>query len=151
MISYIVEVLAKIAEGLNKNYTPGEVLKTIGKEKKYNSNTIAAAFSWIQDKMIQDAVNEVENNISPDSLRYFSEEEKIYLGENNYQYLMSFQFIGLITSSDIETILGQLKLFPQEHINIDTINLLIISLFSEMNKVQQPGSRLLLYYSDGIN
>ncbi|HEY6906131.1 MAG TPA: hypothetical protein VI230_01600, partial [Ignavibacteriaceae bacterium] len=69
----------------------------------------------------------------------------------DFNYLLHLNNIGLLTNPDLEIIIEELKLFPRELINTESINVIIISLFLEVNTLTLPGSRLVLYSSDTIN
>ncbi len=83
--------------------------------------------------------------------RILSNEENSLMGIDNFNYLLHLNNIGLLTNLDLEIIIEELKLFPRELINTESINVIIISLFLEVNTLTLPGSRLLLYSSDTIN
>ena len=121
-------------------------------ENRYNKNILATAFSWIYEKTIRD-IDESENDNEnlTNGKRIFSEDENILFGTENFNYLLHLNNIGLLTNPDLEIIIEEIKLFPRELINIESINVIIISLFLEVNSLTLPGSRLLLYSSDTIN
>jgi len=152
MITEIVEVLAKITEMINKNHSKDEVAELIIKDSRYNKNIVAAAYSWIHEKTKHN--NTTDNNKSENrstSFRTLSDEEVSQIGLNNYDYLLHFYNIGLLTNNDFEEIIEQLKLFPDETITPEQINLLILALFLDLDKLTLPGSRQILYSSDTIN
>jgi hypothetical protein len=73
------------------------------------------------------------------------------LGEDIEKYLMHLYSIGLLKSNDIDKIVEQVQLFPENAKNLDNINLLILSLFFDTAKKSLPGSRYILYSSDTVN
>ena len=152
MLSDIVSLLADIFESLDNYSSLDKAADNISISKKYNKNILATAFSWIYEKTIRDISEASEyNGLVSSSKRIFSEEEKILIGTDNYNYLLHLNNIGLLTNYDLEIIVEELKLFPRELINTEAINVIIISLFLEVNTLTLPGSRLLLYSSDTIN
>lgn len=152
MLTEIVEVLAKITEMTKKNISANEAAETIIRESKYNRSVIAAAYSWIHEKDKQSSNSrKTANSGGSKSFRTLSNNEVILIGLKNYNYLLHFYNIGLITNNDFEEIIEELKFFPEESIKIENINLLILSLFLDLDKLTLPGSRLLLYSSDTIN
>ena len=48
-------------------------------------------------------------------------------------------------------IIDQIKLFPEESRSIENLNMLILSVFLDLDDISTPGSRYLLYSSDTIN
>ncbi len=152
MVAEIVEVLAKITEMKKNNISEDEVAETIHKETKYNKNVIAAAYSWLHEKQDQNIhLKTVKNNYESKSLRILSNDEKQQIGLKNYNYLLHFYNIGLLTNNDFEEIIEELKFFPEETIEPENINLLILSMFLDLDKLTLPGSRQLLYSTDNIN
>ncbi len=152
MLSDIVSLLADIFESLDNYSSLDKAADNISISNKYNKNILATAFSWIYEKTIRDISEAAEyNGLVSSSKRIFSEEEKILIGTENYNYLLHLNNIGLLTNYDLEIIVEELKLFPRELINTEAINVIIISLFLEVNTLTLPGSRLLLYSSDTIN
>ena len=152
MVAEIIEVLAKITEMKNKNISEDEVAETIQRESKYNKNVIAAAYSWLQEKYNQNYNLRLNrNNTGSKSLRILSHEEGQQIGLKNYNYLLHFYNIGLLTNNDFEEIIEELKLFPEDTIEPENINLLILSMFLDLDKLTLPGSRHLLYSTDKIN
>ncbi len=152
MVTEIVNLLADIFENLDKTSSLDQAMNEIKINKRYNKNILATAFSWIYEKKIRDRGEEAEHEeLITKGKRIFSEEEKSLIGLNNFNYLLHLNNIELLTNLDLEIIIEELKLFPRELINTESINIIIISLFLEVNTLTLPGSRLLLYSSDTIN
>ena len=152
MVSEIVNLLKDIFENLDKTSSLDKTMDDISNNKRYKKNILAAAFSWIYEKTIRDMDEAAENHdLIIKGKRIFSEEEKTLIGVDNFNYLLHLNNIGLLTNLDLEIIIEELKLFPRDLINIEAINVIIISLFLEVNTLTLPGSRLLLYSSDTIN
>ena len=152
MVAEIVEVLAKITEMKNKHISEEEVAETIQKDSRYNKNTVAAAYSWLHEKYNQNYNLGLQiNKFESKGLRILSYEEKQQIGLKNYNYLLHFYNVGLLTNNDFEEIIEELKLFPEDTIETENINLLILSMFLDLDKISLPGSRHLLYSTDNIN
>lgn len=152
MVTEIVNLLADIFENLDGTRSLDKAADDISISKKYNKNILATAFSWIYEKSIRDIGEaSVRSSMISNSKRIFSDEEKTLVGTENFNYLLHLNNIGLLTNNDLEIIIEELKLFPRELINTEAINVIIISLFLEVNTLTLPGSRLLLYSSDTIN
>ena len=152
MVSEIVNLLKDIFENLDKTSSLDKTMDDISNNKRYKKNILAAAFSWIYEKTIRDMDEAAENHdLIIKGKRIFSEEEKTLIGVDNFNYLLHLNNIGLLTNLDLEIIIEELKLFPRDLINTEAINVIIISLFLEVNTLTLPGSRLLLYSSDTIN
>lgn len=152
MVTEIINLLADIFENLDKSISLDKAIDEISIKKRYNKNILATAFSWIYEKTIRD-MGEIEEHaeLLTNGRRIFSEDEKLLIGTDNFNHLLHLNNIGLLTNSDLEIIIEELKLFPRELINTESINVIIISLFLEVNTLTLPGSRLLLYSSDTIN
>ena len=152
MITEIIEVLAKITEMDKNNIPEEEAAETIQRESKYNKNTIAAAYSWLHEKNRQNVnYKALKNKNESKSLRTLSNEEVRQVGIKNYDYLLHFYNIGLLSNNDFEEIMGELELFPEESVKTENINILILSKFLDLDKWSLPGSRHLLYSTDNIN
>ncbi len=152
MLTEIVNLLADIFENLDKTNSLDQAIDEMKIDNRYNKNILATAFSWIYEKKIRDLGEEAEHEeLITKGKRIFSEEERSFIGINNFNYLLHLNNIGLLTNLDLEIIIEELKLFPHELINSESINVIIISLFLEVNTLTLPGSRLLLYSSDTIN
>lgn len=146
MISEIVNVLAQIA-GAIKNGNPLDEVAVSIKKQKVNENIIATAFSWVYEKR-QREKTEVKDT---SGIRFLANEELDAIGVKNYSHLMSLFNIGLLNNRDMEIIIDQIKDFPDGIINEDQINVLILSLYLNIDSLTPPGSRKLLYSSDSIN
>ena len=135
VVAEIVEVLAEITEMKKKNISENEVAETIQSKSKYNKNVIATAYSWLQEKFNQNHKLRLHRN-SPESksLRILSNEEVRQIGLKNYEYLLHYYNIGLLTNNDFEEIIEELKLFPEDTIEPENINLLILSMFLDLDK-----------------
>lgn len=148
----IVNLLTDIFENLDNTRSLDKAMVDISINKRYNENTLATAFSWIYEKTIRDRAESAERyELVTRGKRVFSEEEKNIMELKDFNYLLHLNNIGLLTNPDLEIIIEELKLFPRELINIESINVIIISLFLEVNTLTLPGSRLVLYSSDTIN
>ncbi|MFO7446512.1 MAG: DUF494 family protein [Ignavibacteriaceae bacterium] len=150
MISEIVNVLEEIVLGMSRTSSLDEVIKIINKGKKYNKSVVAAAYSWVYEKLVREVRNDLTFGISS-GVRILSEDETLLIGPENYNYLLHFINIGLLNHNDMNLIIEKIKLFPDEQITVDNINLLILSLFLDADSLALPGSRILLNSSDQIN
>ena len=152
MVGEIVKILEKIANGINNNYSFEEVENSVSNEIKIDKIAIAAAYSWIYEKFLMNFFQkkELKEDISG-GFRILSGEEVDLIGLNNYNYLLHFYNIGLLNGSELEMIIDQILLFPEDAIDKEKINLLILSVFLDLDNVSLPGSRYLLYSSDTIN
>lgn len=152
MIGELVKILEKIAKGINNNYSFEEVESSINNESKIDKIAAAAAYSWIYEKFLMNFFRnkEMKENISG-GLRVLSDDELSKIGLNNYNYLLHFYNVGLLNNGELEMIIDQIVLFPEGAISKENINLLILSVFLDLDSVSPPGSRYLLYSSDTIN
>jgi uncharacterized protein Smg (DUF494 family) len=152
MTEKIVEVLAEILERLNKNNTLEEVNSILSKNKKFDEQTLSAAFSLVFDKVLAQRISSVKKNIkSNNNFRLLTEEEKEVIGIENYNYILHLYNVGLLDYLDFEMILEQIMMFPGESVTKDDINWTIFISLVDFNAEILPGSRLLLYSSDNIN
>ncbi|MCZ7604350.1 MAG: DUF494 family protein [Ignavibacteriales bacterium] len=152
MTNKIVEVLAKILDGLNKNYTLDEVSKIINKEKIYDNQTVGVAFSLVFDKVLSNKLKEEANRKTPSkNFRLLDNHELEVIGIDNYNYLIHLVNVGLLSNSDLEMTLEQIMMYPKELISKDDINWIILISLIDFNTDILPGSRVLLYSSDTIN
>ncbi len=152
MTSKIVEVLAKILEGLNNNSTLEEVNKSLLKDKQFDQQTVSVAFSLVFDKVLAKRARQ-KNRKQKDkkNIRIFTEEEKELLGTDNFNYMMHLINVGLIDSKDVEIILEQVMMFPENQVTKNEINWIILLSLVDFDSEILPGSRVLLYSSDTIN
>jgi uncharacterized protein Smg (DUF494 family) len=152
MTEKIVEVLAEILERLNKNSTLEEVNSILSKNKKFDEQTLSAAFSLVFDKVLAQRISSVKKNTKANSnFRLLTEEEKEVIGIENYNYILHLYNVGLLDYLDFEMILEQIMMFPGESVTKDDINWTIFISLVDFNAEILPGSRLLLYSSDNIN
>lgn len=148
----IVEVLAMILEGLSNNSSIEDVNSSLVKYKKYDKKTLSIAFSLIYDKILtRKLISSVGSKNKGKSIRYLSESEKDTLGIDNYNYLLHLTNIGLLDVENLEIILDQIMLFPENRITRREINWLILLSLVEFDSEILPGSRILLYSSDTVN
>jgi len=152
MTTKVVEVLAKILDGLNKNISLEDVNITLNEEKKFDKQTVSAAFSLVYEKVASNKLlNKLKNSNVKRGVRIFNSEEIEQIGIDYYNYLIYLQNIGLIQYSDLEVLIEQLLLFPTERITLEDINwLVLISLVDYDSKIL-PGSRVTLFSTDTIN
>jgi uncharacterized protein Smg (DUF494 family) len=153
MTEKIVEVLAEILERLKKNSSLEEVNKVLSKNKRFDEQTLSAAFSLVFDKVLTQriAAGKKSNHSNKSNFRLLTDEEKEVIGIENYNYILHLYNVGLLDYIDFEMILEQIMLFPSESITRDDINWTIFISLVDFNADLLPGSRLLLYSSDNIN
>jgi uncharacterized protein Smg (DUF494 family) len=148
----IVKVLESIVQAINENYSFEDMERTICFENKKNTILIATAYSWIYEKKLKELfLYKTLNRQSSKSIRVLSENETFKIGLQNFDYLLHFYNIGLLNNSDVEMILENLMKFPEDNRNKESINLLILSVILDIDRVSLPGSRYTLYSSDTIN
>lgn len=151
MTGKVVEAVAKILEGLNNNDSLEEVNKQLKIQKEFDQSTISAAFSLVFDKVLNKKVNRKDRRKNSNKFRMLTEEEKEYIGIENLNYITYLFNIGLMSAVDLEMILEQIMMFPDEKITRDDINWIIMISLIEFDLEIPPGSRVLLYSSDTIN
>ena len=153
MTEKIVEVLAEILERLKKNSSLEEVNKVLSKNKRFDEQTLSAAFSLVFDKVLTQRIvaGKKSSHSNKSNFRLLTDEEKEVIGIENYNYILHLYNVGLLDYIDFEMILEQIMLFPSESITRDDINWTIFISLVDFNADLLPGSRLLLYSSDNIN
>ncbi|MBU0561037.1 MAG: DUF494 family protein [Bacteroidetes bacterium] len=152
MTAKIVEAIAKILDGINKNLTLEEVNSRLNKDKSFDKQTVSAAFSLVYDKVLSGRIEtkKAKKEVRK-PFRFLTNEEKEILGQENCNYLLHLYTIGLIDSDDFESVLEQIMIFPEETISKEDINWIILVSIVDINSKFLPGSRVLLYSSDNIN
>ena len=152
MTSKIIEVLAKILDGLNKNYSLEEVNTQLKETSDFDKKTVGVACSLIYDKVLSNKLKREANKIkNKHNFRLLSEEEQDVIGIDNYNYLLHLTNVGLLESVDIEMIIEQIMMYPKETISREDINWIILISLVDFSSDILPGSRVLLYSSDTIN
>lgn len=151
MTAKIVEVLAKILEGININQISlDEINKILSEKNEFDKQTVSAAFSLIYDKILVHKISD-RNKHNKKAFRVLTDEEKEILGTENINYLMYLMNVGLVDSNDMEMILEQVMMFLQGDITKEDINWIVFISLVDFNSEILPGSRVLLYSSDRIN
>lgn len=151
MNSKVVEVLAQILDGLNKNFSLEDVNSKINKENRFDKQTVSAAFSLVYDKILTNSGEKIKSDSKNINFRLLNEEELEMVGIEYYDYLMHLQNIKLLDSDDIEMLIEQILLFPNQTLSYEEINWMILVSLVEYNTKILPGSRVTLYSSDKIN
>ncbi|MCL5029137.1 MAG: DUF494 domain-containing protein [Bacteroidetes bacterium] len=152
MTTELVKILETIVQAINNNFSFEDVEKFIKIDNKFNKTTVAAAYSWIYEKRLRELYRKKELQPKPsESLRILSNDEVTAIGLQNYNYILHFYNIGMLNNNDFELIIDHVKMFPDDERNTDNINLLILSVFLDLEKISTPGSRYMLYSSDTIN
>jgi len=152
MTAKIVEVLAKILEGLGNNYSLEEVTTLLKSNKEYDEQIVSAAFSLVFDKVLANkiGINKTKST-NKRNFRILSNEEVSLIGVKNYSYIQHLVNIGLLEPMDVEYLIDQVTAFPDEIISKDDINWMILFPLVDIESEILPGSRVILYSSDRIN
>ncbi len=151
MNAKIVEVLTKILEGLDKNYSLEEVTSKLKIGKDFDDQIVSAAFSLVLEKLLLKKTN-LKNNIGHEkNFRVLTNDEINAFGIDNYKYIQHLVNIGLLAPLDVELLSEQVQAFPEEKISKDDINWIILFSLIDLESEVLPGSRVLLYSSDTIN
>ena len=152
MPTNIIEILAKILEGLSSNSTFEEVNHSLLNNHKFDKQLVGIAFSLIYDKILtrNDRQPKLKNDKSK-TIRILSDDEKDVLGLDNYNYLLHLINVGLLDYSNLESILEEIVLFPESRITRKEINWIILLSLVEYDSNILPGSRKTLYSSDIVN
>lgn len=152
MPTRIIEILAKILEGLSNNSSLEEVNRVLTSSQHFDKKILSIAFSLVYDKILARKSSNVKNSSDVEkSIRMLSEEEREILGIDNYNYLLHLINVGLLDYSNLESILGQLEMFPDNRITRKEINWIILLSLVEYDSTILPGSRRTLYSSDTVN
>lgn len=151
MTTKVVEVLAQILDGLNKNFSLEDVNSKLTNDNKFDKQTVSAAFSLIYDKILKSTGEKIRDQKPSKNFRILNDEEKEMIGLEYYDYLMHLQNIGLLDPDDTEMLLEQIMLFPNHSITFEDINWMILVSLVDYNTKILPGSRVILYSTDKIN
>ncbi|NOX66418.1 MAG: DUF494 domain-containing protein [Chlorobi bacterium] len=151
MTTKVVEVLAQILDGLNKNFSLEDVNSKLTNDNKFDKQTVSAAFSLIYDKILKSTGEKIHDQKPSKNFRILNDEEKEMIGLEYYDYLMHLQNIGLLDPDDTEMLLEQIMLFPNHSITFEDINWMILVSLVDYNTKILPGSRVILYSTDKIN
>jgi uncharacterized protein Smg (DUF494 family) len=152
MTSKIVEVLAKILEGLSNDYSIEEVNRSLIKSKTFDRQILGIAFSLIYDKvLVRKSSEETAKKAPRRGTRILAEKEMDMLGVDNYNYLLHLINVGLLDPENLEIILDQIMIFPETKVTRKEINWIILLSLVEFDSEILPGSRVLLYSSDTVN
>ena len=144
----IIELLVEILDAVRNNISLEDFNKKIAKENKFDKQTISAAFSMIYEKSF---MNNKYGNEETKSFRILTNEENLFLGKENSNYLLHLQNIGLLSNDDLEMIIEQLAMYPSDKISRGEINMMILFSLVEKSSNILPGSRVTLFPSDTIN
>jgi uncharacterized protein Smg (DUF494 family) len=148
----IIEVLAKILDGLSNNIPMEDVNKRLLKSKEYDEQTLSIAFSLVYDKLLLKRMHPSETEEEKSSgIRFLTEEEKEILGLDNINYLVHLHNVGLLDSAQMESILEQVAYYPDNSISRKDLNWLVLLSLVEIESDIPLGSRVLLYSSDSVN
>lgn len=151
MTTKVVEVLAQILDGLNKNFSLEDVNSKLTNDNRFDKQTVSAAFSLIYDKILKSTGEKIHDENPNKNFRILNDEEKEMIGLKYYDYLMHLQNIGLLDPDDMEMLLEQIMLFPNNLITFEDINWMILVSLVDYNTKILPGSRVILYSTDKIN
>jgi len=152
MTAKIVEVLAKILEGLKDNYSLEEVTKDLKLSKDFDEQTVSAALGLVFDKFLTNRLElQKEGNSNSKSFRVLTNDEINIIGSDNNNYIQHLVNVGLLDPLDVELLIEQMTMFPEEKVSKDDINWIILFSLVDFDSEILPGSRVLLYSSDTIN
>ena len=152
MTSKIVEVLAKILEGLKHHNSLEEVTKHLNLEKDFDDQTVSAALGLVFDKFLSNRmILQKEGRSNNKSFRLLSNDEISIIGVENHNYIQHLVNVGLLDPLDVELLVEQMTMFPEERVSKDDINWIILFSLVDFDSEILPGSRVLLYSSDTIN
>lgn len=152
MPARIIEILAKILEGLSSNSSLEDVNRTLTNNSHFDKKILGIAFSLIYDKILSRKKSETEaKSENGEKIRMLSEDEKEILGLDNYNYLLHLINVGLLDYANLESILEQIAMFPDNRITRKEINWIILLSLVEYDSSILPGSRRTLYSSDTVN
>jgi uncharacterized protein Smg (DUF494 family) len=152
MTAKIVEVLAKILEGLKDNNTIEEITRLINTSQDFDEQTVSAALGLVFDKFLSKKMRLLKNGkTDTKSFRILTNEEIQIIGLDNHYYIQHLVNVGLLDPLDVELIVEQMTMFPEERVSKDDINWIILFSLVDFDSDILPGSRVLLYSSDTIN
>lgn len=152
MTSKIVEVLAKILEGLKHHNSIEEVTQHLNLEKDFDDQTVSAALGLVFDKFLSNRIIlQKEGRSNNKSFRLLSNDEISIIGIENHNYIQHLVNVGLLDPLDVELLVEQMTMFPEEKVSKDDINWIILFSLVDFDSEILPGSRVLLYSSDTIN
>ena len=151
MTAKIVEVLAKILEGLKANISIEEVTKHLNLNKDFDAQTVSAALGLVFDKFLTNRLVLKKGATNKNSFRLLTNDEISIIGAENHNYIQHLVNVGLLDSLDVELLLEQMTMFPEERVSKDDINWIILFSLVDFDSEILPGSRVLLYSSDTIN
>lgn len=151
----IGDILSSILNGISENQSMDEIEKRLKKSNNYNLTVVAAAYSWIFDKILANLLNKTSEDGKAKkkriSKRFYSKEETDNIGIDNLNHMIKLKELGLLTHHDINRIVEGLSASPIEHLSKKELNLIILGMLFDGHQIVPPGSRTSLFLSDQVN
>lgn len=148
----MLKFLRKYWKVLKDNYSIEEVTRHLNTNKDFDEQTVSAALGLVFDKYLtKRMILQKQGNSDLKSFRVLTNEEINIIGLENHYYIQHLVNVGLLDPLDVELILEQMTMFPEERISKDDINWIILFSLVDFDSDILPGSRVLLYSSDTIN
>ena len=149
----IVEILAIMLDGVKCRYSLEDIHKDIIKKKKVDVNLLNTAYVFLLDNILVDKkIKKVSKTAKNKSFRILNDDELDVLGVENYDYILYLKNVGLITDSQVNTLIDEITAIPIETVSKDELNwMVLMMLFNAADTFLPPGNRLLIRPSDSIN
>jgi len=151
MIKGLEEITSYIIDRIAEGKSIEEIEEGAKKLKGYDKVLVATIYSWVFDKVLSNLISEKIVDKKDKSIRFLSDDEMRSIGKENYEKLLKFNNLGLLSWDEINIFIEQLAIFGDIQINTRDFNLLLMASLFDLDKYTPQGSRMLLYISDKIN
>jgi uncharacterized protein Smg (DUF494 family) len=148
----IVEILVYLVGELRKNKPIGEIDLAVLSKRGYTASEISAAFNWVYDKISRgDELVTDEIPSTAQSFRILHDAERQAITPAAQGYLMQLREIGLISDTDIETVIDRVMMSGYVTVDIEEMKSIVAMTLSDSDDSQNTGSRIMLNSKDTIH
>jgi len=148
----IVEIIVYLMSELRNNTPLNEIDLSVLTSSGYTPTEISTAFTWLFEKIsVGENVLSAVSQSSPHSHRLLHDAERMVLAPDAYGYLIQLREIGLISESDIESVIDRVMLAGYSVATMAEVKSITAAVLLDNDDSYNTGSRVMLNNNDTIN
>ncbi len=151
MYERVVEIIMFLVNELKSNKQLSDVDVTVLAKNGYTQSEISTAFSWLFERMNVGQSMTEESKADEESHRILHEVERMVIAPDAYGYLLQAHEMGILSNSDIETIIERIMAAGFSTVGILEMKSFMAGMLFDTDSQRGTGGRISLDGNDTIH
>ena len=147
----IVEIILFLVNELKSNKQLSDVDVSLLSQNGYTQSEISTAFSWLFERLSVGEPQLSAGTAAPSSHRMLNDAEKMVIQSDAFGYLLQCQQLGLLSNSDIETIVERIMAAGFSAVGISEMKSFVAGFLFDLDNPRNGSGHVFLGNNDTVH